>query len=67
VLRDLLSSCRKGEGRQFNVYLSREVARLLYEEEKSSIEYLETSFGTKITIIANPAFAIDTFQVEGVY
>jgi ribonuclease G len=67
VLRDLLSSCRKGEGRQFNVYLSREVAQLLYEEEKSSIEYLETSFGRKITIIANPAFAIDTFQVESVY
>ena len=35
VLRQLRSSCRKGEGRQFNVHLSPEVARLLVEEEKS--------------------------------
>jgi ribonuclease G len=65
VLRHLRTSCRKGEGRQFNVYLAPEVARLLYEEEKSSIEYLETTYGTKINIIANPGFVIDNFDVKG--
>ena len=45
VLRHLRSACRKGEGRQFNVYLSPEVARLLIEEEKSSLEISRPTYG----------------------
>jgi ribonuclease G len=67
VLRDLRVSCRKGEGKQLNVYLAPEVARLLYEEEKSSIEHLETTYGTKINIIANSNFIIDNFEVKALY
>jgi ribonuclease G len=66
VLRELRSACRKEEGKAFNVYLSPVVASLLYEEDKSSIEYLETSCRTKINIIANPEFTIDRFQVEAI-
>ena len=66
VLRMLRVLCRKGRVKQFNVHLAPEVARLLVEEEKTSLEYLENSFGTKINIIANSAFIIDTFEVKAV-
>ncbi len=65
VLRELRSYCRKENCKLINVYLSPDVASLLYEEEKSSIEFLETTFGSKINIIANPEFSVDTFRVEG--
>ena len=58
---------RKGEGKKFNVYLSPEVAALLYEEEKSSIEYLESTFKTKVDIIADPDFSVESYQVESVF
>ncbi len=66
VLRMLRVLCGKGKVRQFNVHLAPEVARLLVEEEKTSLEYLENSFGTKINIIANSAFIIDNFDVKAV-
>jgi Ribonuclease G/E len=66
VLRELKSFCRKEGGKRINVYLSPEVASLLYEEEKSSIEFIENTCNTKVNIIANPEFSVDTFQVEGV-
>jgi len=66
VLRELRTFCRKEGGKRINVYLSPEVASLLYEEEKSSIEFIENTYDTKVNIIANPEFSIDTFQVEGV-
>ena len=66
VLRELKSACRKGEGRVFNIYLSTDVANLLYEEEKSSLEHIETAYQAKINLIANPAFSIDKFQIEGI-
>jgi ribonuclease G len=67
VLRELRSACKKEEGRIFNIYLSPEVASLLYEEEKSSIELIENTYNTKINLIANPGFSIDKFHVEGIY
>ena len=66
VLRELRSSCRKGEGRIFNIYLSSDVANLLYEEERTSLEQIEATYGTKINLVANPNFAIDKFQIEGI-
>ncbi|MCX5799150.1 MAG: Rne/Rng family ribonuclease [Proteobacteria bacterium] len=66
VLRELRSFCKKDEGKKINVYLAPEVAGLLYEEEKSSIEYIENTYQTKINIIANPELSIDKFHVEGV-
>ncbi len=66
VLRELRSSCKKGEGRIFNIYLSTDVANLLYEEEKTSLEQIESTYGTKVNLIANPNFAIDKFQIEGI-
>ena len=59
------AACRKGEGKQFDVSLAPEVARLLLEEEKSSLDFLETTYKTKINIIANSDFIIDNFDVEG--
>jgi ribonuclease G len=67
VLRELHRACRKGDGKRFNVCLSPEVAALLYEEEKASIEYLESTFKTKVNIIADPEFTVETYQVEAVY
>ncbi len=67
VLRALRTACRKEEGKQFSVHLAPEVAQLLYEEEKASLEYLENTFGTKINIIADPALSIENFQVEATY
>jgi ribonuclease G len=66
VLRRLRSGCRKGEGKQFDVHLAPEVARLLIEEEKSSLEQLEGAYGTKINIIANSDFIIDNFEIKSV-
>ena len=66
VLRELKSACRKDEGKIFNIHLSPEVARLLYEEEKSSLEHIETTYKTKVNIIANPDYSIDKFSIEGV-
>jgi ribonuclease G len=66
VLRELRASCRKGEGKIFNIYLSADVANLLYEEERSSLEQIESTYGTKVNLIANPDFAIDKFQIEGI-
>jgi ribonuclease G len=66
VLRELRSFCKKDEGKKINVFLAPEVAGLLYEEEKSSIEYIENTYQTKINIIANPELSIDNFHVEGV-
>ncbi len=66
VLRQLRAACRRGEGKQFDVHLSPEVARLLIEEEKSSLEHLEAAYGTKINIVANSAFIIDNFEVKSV-
>ena len=67
VLRALRAACRREEGRQFNIHLAPEVAQLLYEEEKASLEYLESTFGIKFNVIADPALGIESFQVEGVY
>lgn len=67
MLRELRSACRKGGGKVLNVTLSPEVARLLFEEEKGSIEHLEATYGTKINIIANPGMIIDSFEVRGVH
>jgi ribonuclease G len=67
VLRDLRTACRKGEGKQFDVSLAPEVARLLLEEEKNSLDYLETTYKTKINIIANSASIIDNFEVKVAY
>ncbi|HRR71888.1 MAG TPA: hypothetical protein P5124_06350, partial [Syntrophorhabdaceae bacterium] len=64
VLRELTSMCKKDEGKAYNVYLSPEVARLLYEEEKASLEFIENTYKTKINIIANPEYSLDSFQVE---
>ncbi|MBP1729858.1 MAG: ribonuclease [Deltaproteobacteria bacterium] len=64
VLRALRAACRKEEGKQFTVRLSPEVAQLLYEEEKASLEYLENTFGTKINITADPRMSIENFEVE---
>ena len=66
VLRELKSDCRKDEGKIFNIHLSPEVARLLYEEEKSSLEHIETTYKTKVNLIANPDYSIDKFSIEGV-
>ncbi|HNQ46879.1 MAG TPA: Rne/Rng family ribonuclease [Syntrophorhabdus sp.] len=66
VLRELRTFCRKEGGKKINVYLSPEVASLLYEEEKSSIEFIEHTYSTNVNIIANPEFSVDIFQVEGV-
>jgi ribonuclease G len=66
VLRELKSDCRKDEGKIFNIHLSPEVARLLYEEEKSSLEHIETTYKTKVNLIANPSYSIDKFSIEGV-
>jgi ribonuclease G len=66
VLRELKRACKKGEGKTFNIHLSPEVAGLLYEEEKSSLEHIETAYKTKVNLIANPAFSIDKFNIEGV-
>ena len=65
VLRELRSHCSKEGGKRINVYLSPEVASLLYEEEKNSIEFIENTYNTKVNIIANPEFSVDSFQVEG--
>jgi ribonuclease G len=65
VLRELRTFCRKEGGKRINVYLSPDVASLLYEEEKSSIEFIENTYNTKVNIIANPEFSVDIFQVEG--
>lgn len=67
VLRELRSYCKKEGGKRINVYLSPEVASLLYEEEKSSIEFIENTYAIKINIIANPEFSVDIFQVEGIH
>ncbi len=64
VLRDLRTAARKGEGRQFDVSLAPEVARLLLEEEKGSLDYLETTYKTKINIIANSELTMDNFEVR---
>ncbi|MCX8109672.1 MAG: Rne/Rng family ribonuclease [Syntrophorhabdaceae bacterium] len=64
VLRELTSMCKKDEGKGYNVYLSPEVASLLYEEEKASLEFIENTYKTKVNIIANPEYGIDSFQVE---
>jgi len=65
VLRELRSFCRKETGKKANIYLSPEVASVLYEEEKSSLEYIERTFQTKVNIVANPGFSIDRFYIEG--
>jgi ribonuclease G len=65
VLRELRSHCSKEGGKRINVYLSPEVASLLYEEEKNSIEFIENTYNTKVNIIANTEFSVDIFQVEG--
>jgi ribonuclease G len=67
VLRELRSYCRKEGGKRINVYLSPEVASLLYEEEKNSIEFIENTYNTKVNIIANTEFSVDSFQVEGLH
>jgi ribonuclease G len=67
VLRALRGACRKQEGKRLEVHLAPEVAQLLYEEEKASLDYLENTFGTKLNIIADPALAIESFRVEGFY
>ncbi len=66
VLRELRSFCRKEEGKAVHVYLSPEVASLLWEEEKSSIDFIEHTYHAKVEIIANPEFSMDKFEVEGV-
>ncbi len=66
VLRELTSSCRKDEGKAFNVHLSPEVASLLYEEEKASIEYIENTYGVKVNIIANPELSVEKYELVAV-
>jgi ribonuclease G len=64
VLRELRSVCRKDDAKVFNVHLSPEVASLLYEEEKASIERIEHDCNAKVNIIANPAFSIEKYEME---
>ncbi|HVN97295.1 MAG TPA: Rne/Rng family ribonuclease [Syntrophorhabdaceae bacterium] len=66
VLRELTSACKKGEGKIVNIHLSPEVADLLYEEEKNSLEYIESTYKTKVNLIADPAYSVDKFSLEGV-
>ncbi|MCX8021662.1 MAG: Rne/Rng family ribonuclease [Syntrophorhabdaceae bacterium] len=66
VLREIRSLCRKEGVKKLNVHLSPEVASFIYEEEKSSIEYIENRFMTKINIIAEPEFSVDHYRVEQV-
>ncbi len=63
VLREIRSFCRNEGVDSINVYLSPEAASFIYEEEKSSIEYIENTLKTKINLIANTEFSIDRFQV----
>jgi ribonuclease G len=63
VLREIRSFCRNEEVASVNVYLSPEAASFIYEEEKSSIEFIENTLKTKVNLIANPDFSIDRFQV----
>lgn len=64
VLRELLALCRKEDAEKINVHLSPEVASFIYEEEKSSIEYIENAYKTKVNIIAKQGYSIDMFQLE---
>lgn len=64
VLRELKYSCMKEEARMFNVYLSPEVANLIYEEEKEAIEFLESTYEKKINIISRPEFSFDNYRIE---
>jgi hypothetical protein len=43
------------------------VARLIVEEEKAALDHLETTYGTKINIIANSGQIIDNFEVRAVH
>ncbi len=65
VLIELLALCRKEDTKRINVYLSPEVASFIYEEEKSSIEYIENLYKTKVNIIAKQGYSIDMFRLEG--
>jgi len=65
ALRELRSFCKKESGKAVDIYLSPEVASVLYEEEKSSLEYIEKTFQTKINIVANPDLSIEKFYVKG--
>jgi ribonuclease G len=63
VLREIRSFCKNEDVDSLNVYLSPEAASFIYEEEKSSIEYIENTLKTKVNLIANPDFSIDRFKV----
>jgi ribonuclease G len=66
VLRRLRVLCRRGEGKRFDIFLAPEAARLLVEEEKGSIEHLESTFGVKINIVARTMPAADSFEIKAV-
>ena len=51
VLRELRASCRKGEGKQFNVYLAPEVARLSSKKRRDPSTISKRPIETKINII----------------
>ncbi|MCX7857460.1 MAG: hypothetical protein N2513_05705 [Deltaproteobacteria bacterium] len=56
----------KEEPKMFNVYLSPDIANLIYEEEKDALELLESTYGKKINIISKSDFSPDRFNIERV-
>ena len=65
VLRQLRSSAERG-GQASSMSISPEVAGLLIEEEKTSLEYLESSYGSQDQYHCQFDASIDSFEVKAV-
>lgn len=64
LLRELKYSCMKEKVSLYEVYVSPEIASLLYEEEKEAIDSLENEFRKKINVISKEEFDTHEFRIE---
>ncbi|MCS7281410.1 MAG: Rne/Rng family ribonuclease [Desulfobacterota bacterium] len=64
LLRELKYFCKRRDAKSLNVYLSFELANLVYEEEKEAIEFLESKYGKKINVYTRPDLAFDDYRIE---
>lgn len=64
ILRALRYRCMKERAKEIDLYISKDVAQILFEEERSALELLEKSYGKRINVVVRPELAMGEYRME---
>jgi ribonuclease G len=64
ILRSIKYACRKERAREVDLYVSKDIAQVLFEEERSALEWLEKTYKKRINVIVRHDLGLREYRVE---